>query len=123
MSTQASEHAIETKSPNPRRAANQLIKGMIKVRQAAAQNPVIAPTSKKATKPDKPSVVVGNGTPSRPADGVVYVRHMIKPRRAYILIKARRVYGTQSNWATKDEFETAEEAIAWAKRAKLRVAD
>jgi len=121
MSTQLSEHAVATSPSNPRRAAQKLIKGMVKARQAAGQNPVIAPTSAKAT---QPAVVVGgNGTPSRPADGVVYVRHMVKPRRAFILIKNTRVYGTASNWATKDEFKTAEEAIAWAKRAKLRVAD
>ncbi len=121
---QASEHASETavqvatkKRSNHRREAQKLIAGMIKDRKGAAKNPVIAPTGKKAT-----MAASGHGQPSKPENGRVYVRHMRKPRNAWILIKNTGVFGAVSNWATKEEFRTAEAAVAWARKNGLKVA-
>lgn len=55
------------------------------------------------------------------AGSTVYVRHMRNPRDAFILIKNQGVYGTDSNWATKDEFASAESAENWAKTHGLKV--
>jgi hypothetical protein len=95
------------------------------VTTATAAKKTSAATSNKAIQPAaKPSVVVvdSHGTPSRPASGKVYVRHMRKPRNAFILIKDTAVFSTASNWATAEEFKTPEAAIAWAKKNRLTVA-
>jgi GH35 family endo-1,4-beta-xylanase len=90
-------------------------------------SPVATQTAKKAAKATKPAVVAiatgGHGQPSKSENSEVHVRHMRKPRNAWILIKNTSVFGTMDNWATKDEFETAEAAAEWAKKHGLKVAN
>lgn len=62
--------------------------------------------------------------PSKPASGAaIYVRHMRSPRDAFILIKNPSVYGADSNWVTKDEFNNAKAAEAWAAKNGFKVAN
>lgn len=81
----------------------------------------------KATAPIRPSTVKAKaapkpeGGPSKPANGMVHIRHMRNPHDAFILIKNPGVFGTESNWATKEEFKTAEAAMEWAKKNGLKV--
>lgn len=63
----------------------------------------------------------GEEGPSKSSTGLVYIRHMRSPRDAFILIKNPQVFGTESNWAAKDEFKSAGAALEFANKNGMKV--
>lgn len=97
-------------------------KKVAKGRGAAGPRPNSAAGQKRAAESKAPKAKASSdGQASKPTNGIVYLRHMRSPRDAFVLIKNQSVFGTESNWALKEEFKSAQAAIDAAGKNGLKV--